>query len=174
MNKINVSDDGVQSPSLRHALKLISGATLSTLLLNSCGDSGKENVIPRDLRIERKQEVVTVDELGLENPFASVDRRQMANFHTPWLEPMRSPGRFHPILIPGQDSKIEKHDSQITTKHISSKKELQNTWDNATQTMTVYFPSSKADLGDNDWRDIAALVKHYKSTGASLKRIRIK
>lgn len=98
----------------------------------------------------------------------------MANFHKPWLEPMRSPGRFHPILIPGQNPKKGKIESQITTKHITSGKELQNTWDNATQTMTIFFPFSKTNLGDNDWRDLATLVKHYKTTGASLKRIRIK
>ena len=98
----------------------------------------------------------------------------MANFHKPWLEPMRSPGRFHPILIPGKDNEESNKKTEITTKHLASEKELQNTWNNATQTMTIFFPFSKKDLGDNDWRDLAALVKHYKATGASLKRIRIK
>ena len=69
MDQIIKQDDGVQSPSLRRAFRLIGGTTLSTLLLSSCGDNDKNSAVPRDLQIERKPEIVDVDKLELENPF---------------------------------------------------------------------------------------------------------
>lgn len=40
--------------------------------------------------------------------------------------------------------------------------------------MKIYFPFNKKDLGDNDWKDLRALVAHYQRTGTKLRRMLIR
>jgi len=141
----------------RNALRVISFSALAAAL-SSCGGW-----------------VEKVEDLGLIDPFKWADKTKMENYHTPWIPAMKSPERFQPVLIP----KIRKDEqwvvkSTIQPIHIDQQKELQNEWDNEAQVMKIYFPFNKKDLGDNDWKDLRALVAHYQRTGTKLRRMLIR